>query len=53
MTISIHVRLLRVGEAVFEKGVWSVNDEKSSRRGGNNHVAAYFHFRHWDDVVRK
>ena len=49
----MNLRLLRVGEAVFEKGKWSINDERASRRGGNAHVAAYFHFRHWDDVVAR
>ena len=47
------MRLLRVSESVFEDGQWSINDEKVVRRGVYVHIGAYFHFRHWDDVVSR
>ena len=48
-----NLRLLRVSESVFEDGQWSINDEKVVRRGVYVHIGAYFHFRHWDDVVSR
>lgn len=48
-----NLRLQRVSESVFEDGKWSINDEKAVKRGGNSQLAAYFHFRHWDDVVSR
>ena len=48
-----NLRLQRVSESVFEDGKWSINDEKVVKRGTNSHVAAYFHFRQWDDVVSR
>ena len=47
------MRLERVGEAVFENGVWSVNDEQAARRNFVTPHGAFFHFRHWYDVVRR
>jgi hypothetical protein len=44
------VRLKHVGEAVLQKGKWSVNDEEAARRQVKT-VSAFFHFRHWDDYA--
>eukprot|EP01032_Pedospumella_encystans_P022017 gene22017-24962_t len=46
------LKLQRVGESVFEKGQWSINDEEAARRQQADH-AAFFHFRHWDDFISK
>jgi len=44
------VRLQRVGEAMYGNGSWSINDETVARRQIAE-SAAFFHFRHWDDVI--
>ena len=49
------LRLIRVGEAVYEGKQWNINNEMIARRGEGvtSQVGAFFHFKHWNDVVAR